>query len=306
MAYRAYTKTAAQVCGFGAAVSTIFALVPLSHSAMRESPKNAAAHWLHNDTTIITKKVPMIDAAAMERYRKDGILIIDNVLSAEELKSAQSDLKNLLLKKVFQITEQHSEEIRTDSTCLISEPIANQLITLGTGLRDALRVVRSIPQELLENGSGSDEILYGVPLSNQLSCYNGLGSHYRPHRDTPDELSSHPLQWLLQSGLNERETTIILYLNDTTWDVGSNDDGCLRCYLGTASTDDIGTTATEVLNIAPIGGRIVIFNSKKILHEVRPCSRMRVAITCWVGGSHSLYDFMRPICIPYDEIKYSK
>jgi Rps23 Pro-64 3,4-dihydroxylase Tpa1-like proline 4-hydroxylase len=309
MAYKSQLKAAAQICGFGGAVSIIFSVLPLSHSAMRESPRDAAAHWVNNKCSTdanIPERHPFIDDAAMTRFKSTGILIIDDVLTAEELRSARKDLQDLLDRNVFEVTEQHSEEIRTDSTCLISEPIENQSITLGTGMRDALRLVRSIPLELISGGYGAEENLYGVPLSNQLSCYDSLGSHYKPHRDTPDLNQYHPLKWLLQAGLNERETTIILYLNDVDWDSGAVDDGCLRCFLGTATDDDVGTTATEVLNIAPKGGRLVIFDSKKILHEVRPCSKRRAAITCWVGGSHGMYAFMRPFCIPYAEMNFFK
>ena len=306
MTYAAQFKVASQLCACGTLASAIFLMTPISHSAMRESPETAAAHWLNLDSSTgeARKKVPIINTAAMDRFREHGILIIDDVLSPAELKSAQVDLLHLLDSKIFQVTEQHSEDIRTDLTCLISEPIANQILTLGAGMRDALRIVRSVPFQLLSNGSGSDEALYGVPLTNQLSCYDGLGSHYRPHRDTPKS-SSHPLSWLLQAGLDDRETTIILYLNDIDWDIGDNYDGCLRCFLGTLPDDDVGSSATSILNIAPKGGRMVIFDSKKILHEVRPCSKQRAAITCWVGGSHSMYEFLRPFCIPYNEIKFT-
>lgn len=307
MTYWVPLKTVLQVCGFGAATSIIFYIVPLSHSAMRESPEDAAAHWLkrHHVSGVLTPaKLPIIDAAAMERFLSTGILIIDDVLTANELKAARMDLQILLDGDSFQRTDQHSDEIRTDSTCLISETISNQTVTLGIGMRDALRVVRSVPLELINKGSGAQSQSYGVPLSNQLSSYNSTGSHYKPHRDTPDYSGYHPLQWLLQAGLNERETTIILYLNDANWDSGVEHDGCLRCFIGSDADDETGASAKEILYIAPKGGRLVIFDSKVLLHEVCPCSKQRSAITCWVGGSHSTYTFLRPFCVPYAEMKF--
>lgn len=306
MSFKFPFKAAAQVCGFGTAVTSIFAVIPFSHTAMRESPKDAAAYWLDNGVASggdCSIRSPILDAAAVERFITTGLLIVDDVLSKQELRAAQRDLQILLDNKLFALTDQHCQEIRTDATCLISEPIVNQIVTSGTGMRDALRIVRSIPLELISNGSGAKEELYGVPLSNQLSCYSSVGSHYKPHRDTPDQNLYHPLKWLLQAGLNERETTIILYLNDEDWDSGVNDDGCLRCFIGANASDDVGVTATKVLNIAPKGGRMVIFDSKTILHEVRPCSKQRSAITCWVGGQHSMYSFLRLFCVPYSEIK---
>ena len=285
----------------------IFCIVPMSQSAMRESPEDAAAHWLdrnHVSGVLTPAKLPIINAAAMERFMSTGILIIDDVLTAKELKAAQLDLQILLDSDSFQRTDQHSDEIRTDSTCLINEAITNQTVAFGAGMRDALRVVRSIPLELINNGSGAMSESYGVPLSNQLSSYNSKGSHYKPHRDTPDSSGYHPLQWLLQAGLTERETTIILYLNDSNWDSGAEHDGNLRCFLGSTADDETGSSAEEILYIAPKGGRLVIFDSKVLLHEVCPCSKQRSAITCWVGGSHSTYAFLRPFCVPYAEMKF--
>ena len=211
--------------------------------------------------------------------------------------------------------------------CWISERIPSQRVTLGSGLREALRIVRSAPLALMnadENrGQNIDtdatmDLLMGVPLSNQLASYSH-GGKYVAHRDTPGESDAsfhHPLQRLLQPGLNDRKLTVILYLNDTEWDEGKDEvtheskhEGCLRCYLGTNNTDGTGASATSVLNIAPKGGRMVIFDSTKVLHEV--CSfpdtapaRQRTAITCWVGGKHSDYAFLRPFCIPREEILY--
>ena len=175
MKYWPPLKIALQVCGFGGATSIIFCIVPLSHSAMRESPEDAAAHWLdrHHVSGVLTPaRFPIIDAAAMERFMSTGILIIDDVLTPKQLKAARLDLQILLDSDSFERTDQHSDEIRTDSTCLISETITNQTVTLGSGMRDALRVVRSVPLELVNNGSGARSISYGVPLSNQLSSYN--------------------------------------------------------------------------------------------------------------------------------------
>jgi hypothetical protein len=298
MTYTSYVKVTAQLGASLGIVSSLFYAKYLSMTSMRESPVDAAKHRSSKSTNN-----PIIDLATMESLKQQGIVIIDNVLSADELDAAQQDLKLMLKNKTFENTDQHSEEIRTDSICFISEPIANQSVTLGHGMRDALRIVRSIPLQLIAHGF--EEKLFGVPFANQLSCYNSAGSHYHAHRDTPDATSNHPLKWLLQAGLNEREITIILYLNEIDWDCGCTDDGCLRCYIGTAAEDDTGRSAKEVLNIAPRGGRLVIFDSKTILHEVRPCSKQRAAITCWVGGQHSLYSYLRPLCIPYDELKFS-
>ena len=49
---------------------------------------------------------------------------------------------------------------------------------------------------------------------------------------------------------------------------------------------------------------MVIFDSKKVLHEVRPSHQRRNALTCWVGGDHSKHQWLRPFCIPFNEINW--
>ena len=69
--------------------------------------------------------------------------------------------------------------------------------------------------------------------------------------------------------------------------------------------DGTGASATEVLEIAPRGGRMVIFDSQRILHEVCPSSQRRIAITCWAGGRHSEFRWLRFFCIPWSELNWT-
>lgn len=48
------------------------------------------------------------------------------------------------------------------------------------------------------------------------------------------------------------------------------DGGCLRCFVGAEPDDEYGTTAKVVRDVAPVGGRLVMFRSRDLLHEVRP------------------------------------
>ena len=317
-------KTALQTLTAGGVLTGVLggacSLGSFSQTAMRESPEKAASYCDHQ------KRLRSIDILT---FQKDGIVVIDNVLTADELRLARENLAEMLVGDAFfGNTEQHGEDTRTDRVCWISETIPNQRSIIGTGMRDALRVVRSVPFALF-----GDDIRFwgdttmGVPMSNQLASYS-FGGHYVPHRDTPNRADSsfhHPLQWLLQPGLNDRRLTVILYLNDEDWDCGtdatsgeSKHEGCLRCYLDTEDVDSDGSTATKVMNVVPRGGRMVIFDSKRILHEVRAFpegpkgalgeakgqGRQRSAITCWVGGQHSSYSFLRPLCVPRDEMNY--
>jgi SM-20-related protein len=72
-------------------------------------------------------------------------------------------------------------------------------------------------------------------------------------------------------GQQERQVSAILYLNEA-WQV--KDGGELRLYLG-------GTTDQSFLDIAPLGGRMILFLSGKFFHEVLPATRERISLTGW-------------------------
>lgn len=57
-------------------------------------------------------------------------------------------------------------------------------------------------------------------------------------------------------------------------------------YLDAADEDEVGASCSERVEILPIGGRLVLFDSRRVLHEVLPHSAgsARVAFTCWIGG----------------------
>ncbi|SHN12321.1 SM-20-related protein [Cyclobacterium lianum] len=69
-----------------------------------------------------------------------------------------------------------------------------------------------------------------------------------------------------------RIVSVILYLND---DWSENDGGALRLYF-TGSTG-----LEEYTDIFPLGGRLVVFLSGEILHEVLPTKKTRISITGW-------------------------
>jgi SM-20-related protein len=69
-----------------------------------------------------------------------------------------------------------------------------------------------------------------------------------------------------------RVVTIILYLNDE-WT--SEDGGALRMYLPTEGGE-------EILDVYPEGGKLVVFLSAEIPHEVMTTYKERISITGWL------------------------
>lgn len=87
-----------------------------------------------------------------------------------------------------------------------------------------------------------------------------IGSFYKRHLD---QFQAVP----------HRVVTVILYLNDS-WT--SEDEGALRMYF----PQEDGSERFE--DVLPIGGRLVVFLSGEIPHEVLPTKKERISITGWL------------------------
>lgn len=113
------------------------------------------------------------------------------------------------------------------------------------------------------------------------------------------------MQAMFLPGIYMREITAILYLNapsdappEPLVTLGGSGAprsapaaGALLLYPGADAADDTGATATSVIEISPVGGRLVLFDSRTMLHEVAPHTNPhadRMALTLWVGGPHDM------------------
>ena len=86
------------------------------------------------------------------------------------------------------------------------------------------------------------------------------GSFYKRHLDQFQQVSY-------------RVVTVILYLNEK-WE--ESDGGVLRMYFPQEDGSEL------VHDVLPIGGRLVIFLSGEIPHEVLPTQKERISITGWL------------------------
>jgi SM-20-related protein len=87
-----------------------------------------------------------------------------------------------------------------------------------------------------------------------------IGSFYKRH---VDQFHAVP----------HRIVTVILYLNDTWTEA---DGGQLRMYF----PQEDGSERIE--DVLPVGGRLVVFLSEEIPHEVMPTQKERISITGWL------------------------
>ena len=99
----------------------------------------------------------------------------------------------------------------------------------------------------------------------QCTLYPGKGAKYVTHIDEPPNVN--------KKG-PKRRVTCLLYFNlfgDDQW-TEKDHGGCLRMHLGEGKYEDI----------EPIGGRLVVFNSQWLPHQVMPCYFNRYAVTLWM------------------------
>jgi len=87
-----------------------------------------------------------------------------------------------------------------------------------------------------------------------------IGSFYKRHLDQFQQVSY-------------RVVSVILYLNDS-WT--ESDKGVLRMYIPQEDGSEI------IKDVLPVGGRLVVFLSGEIPHEVLPTKKERISITGWL------------------------
>ncbi|CAK0842415.1 unnamed protein product [Prorocentrum cordatum] len=120
------------------------------------------------------------------------------------------------------------------------------------------------------------------PRRCMAACYEG-GAFYTPHRDNDLDPSTGELK-------NRRALTAIFYANDPDWTIEQG--GALRCHpnvgpaAGSAqplkpSQEVPMPEAAGAVDILPSGGRVVLFDSRRLLHEVLPAKDRRWAISVW-------------------------
>ena len=127
--------------------------------------------------------------------------------------------------------------------------------------------LESIDKFVFEELSKTDPRLARVSSRSDamLAVYPGDGARFQRHVDNTAE--------------DGRRLTVLLYLNDEGWE--EKDGGMLRVW-GRDEEDVENVIGTDVL---PTGGRLAMFYSDKVSHEVTSSNRKRVAMTVWYYDS---------------------
>jgi len=191
----------------------------------------------------------LIDSIAEKNY-----VVMDNFISQQsviQLINHAQDLKNQGAFKLAGIGKGHqrqnNDSIRNDSIYWLSN---SDIATFCPELSEKLDTLIQYLNRYCYSGINSREF--------HLAHYQ-TGSFYKRHLDQ-------------FRGNDERRFTFIVYLNK---DWNEDDGGQLTIYQ-----------QDTAIKVSPEAGRLVLFNSQKIEHEVLPTTRDRWSFTGWMKSSN--------------------
>jgi hypothetical protein len=249
----------------------------------------------------------MVSVVDISNINRGNVSITSKFLPSGSIAALREDARALLKAGAFVSGElkidrkrrRHEESksttidkrTRVCEVCGIFDDAENVDISVGDrDARDELLDVVSDLRELLINKLGielseSMELQYlhypGSTNNNESDCAKNNGTHkeegfYRRHFDhTGDE-----------DGPFIRKVSLLLYLNDDGWD-SSTDGGILRAYVRPTmkskrdgSCDDVNGDS-QTIDIVPEGGKLVLFDSSAVEHEVFTTKKERWAVVGW-------------------------
>jgi SM-20-related protein len=209
-----------------------------------------------------TPSEPCIGFEDAERQLKQrGVAIVNEFLSAQIIAEVASTVKTSLAAFPKFVDDGISWRLPEPRTA--RSDVATWLAPGQRPATDEIFASEVMPAlQRMEQAIGSFMQLQGRS-EQQLAWYPGSSSGYRRHTDALAD--GDPTS-------EQRKVTAILYLNDG-W--VPEHGGGLRLWLpeveGGAEKD-----------IDPIGGRLLLFLSGCIKHEVLPCQKERCALTSWI------------------------
>ena len=196
----------------------------------------------------------LLDRISSEIYQ-NSYVIVDDFVDSGFRKALLKEQTELLEKGMFRNAavgkgdqKQVRTEIRSDEVLWMD---SDNLSPLQASYWERIDQIRQVLNQRCFLGLRSFE--------GHFARYP-IGSFYKRHLD---QFHAVP----------HRVVTVILYLNDS-W--SKEDEGALRMYF----PQEDGTE--HVQDVLPLGGRLVVFLSGEIPHEVLPTKKERISITGWL------------------------
>lgn len=196
----------------------------------------------------------VLDRISAEIYQ-NSYVIIDDFVDEEFRKALLQEQTELLEKGMFRHAavgkggqKQVRTEIRSDEVLWMDQ---DNLSPLQAAYWEKIEQIRQVLNQRCFLGLRSFE--------GHFARYP-IGSFYKKHLD---QFHAVP----------HRVVTVILYLNDS-W--SAEDEGALRMYFPQEDGSE------RIADVLPLGGRLVVFLSAEIPHEVLPTKKERISITGWL------------------------
>jgi SM-20-related protein len=188
-----------------------------------------------------------------------GWSVVDNFISEDFRKVLLQEQQDLMYHGQFRLagvgkgdTFAVKPEIRSDKVLWMDESLLTPMQEIYWGMMEELR------------SAINQRCFLGLRSFEAHFAMYPEGSFYLRHLDRFQSVSY-------------RIVTVILYLNDS-W--GESDGGALRMHF----TQEDGIEVHR--DFLPSGGRLVVFLSGEIPHEVLPTNKVRISITGWMKDQY--------------------
>ena len=188
-----------------------------------------------------------------------GWSVVDNFISEDFRKVLLQEQQDLMYHGQFRLagvgnggTFAVKPEIRSDKVLWMDESLLTPMQEIYWGMMEELR------------SAINQRCFLGLRSFEAHFAMYPEGSFYLRHLDRFQSVSY-------------RIVTVILYLNDS-W--GESDGGALRMHF----TQEDGIEVHR--DFLPSGGRLVVFLSGEIPHEVLPTNKERISITGWMKDQY--------------------
>lgn len=225
------------------------------------------------------------------KLEQHGYVVVDDVLEADtavQVGAAAMRLARDTATGGFQRAglAGHDASVRDDVTCFLSDDSDSPAPALqNEAVQAAADTLRAVHRDIslavrLRYGASRPELQLAVYDPAAAVADDGAAAatpaadgetRYERHRDgfpsagLQDEDEGEGPMW--------RRVTAILYCNSPAW--SEVDGGALRLY-SPAPTDGGGS-----VDVLPVAGKLVVFMSGAVEHEVLPVYSPRVALTAW-------------------------
>ena len=252
---------------------------------------NARGAGASGRTLALELALAAVSPSAVDDLCRDGFVVLDDAAPPETLLAARASAERLRADGKMRHVGQ---EGRDDAVAVLDAASLPSAASRYGGLAGAAELTLAFAEALrarsTETASRAETPLAArtrdrllrvqAPSRLMLAHYPGdesAGARYVSHLDNdPDDPGSADGE--PGSRARDRAVTAILYLNPD-WKEAHG--GCLRVRL----EDDKGE-----VDVAPAWGRIVLFDCRRIVHEVRPTDAGRWALTAWINDGPETRD----------------